>query len=171
MKPTDYWRGNARLEHITPRGQRFPEVGLFAALQQVCRGHVFELGCGDGRLAPAFAPEGYTGMDINPAALARARQANPGHRFIAEWEAADTVLAYTVLLHLADEDLPAMLGRLQAYPRIVIGEIMGRQWRTPGVPPVFNRERAEYEAILGPAREVVRVPYPHYATELELCAW
>ncbi|MCH4563352.1 class I SAM-dependent methyltransferase [Halomonas sp. EGI 63088] len=171
MTPDDYWRGNARLEHLTPIGQRFPEVGLFDALRQACRGSVFELGCGDGRLSAAFDPERYTGMDINPAALVRARQSNPGHRFTTEWQPADTVMAYTVLLHVPDDELPAMMRRLQAYPRIVIGEIMGRRWRTPGLPPVFNRERAEYEAFLGPAREVIQVPYPYYGTDLELCAW
>ncbi|MGM0927534.1 MAG: class I SAM-dependent methyltransferase [Pseudomonadota bacterium] len=171
MNPADYWRGNAQLAHITPRGQRFPEVGLFAALRQACTGSVFELGCGDGRLAPAFAPEAYVGMDINPAALARARQANPAHRFTTDWQPADTVLAYTVLLHVPDDDLPALLARMAGYRRVVIGEILGRRWRTPGVPPVFNREREEYEAHLGPVCEVIRVPYPHYATDLELCIW
>lgn len=171
MQAADYWRGNTRLEHLTPRGKRFPEVGLIAALHQVCRGSVFELGCGDGRLAMAFEPSRYTGMDINPAALARARQDNPEHRFGQKWQPADTALAYTVLLHVPDEELPAIMARLAGYPRVVIGEIMGRRWRTPGLPPVFNRERAEYEAFLGPVREVIRVPYPHYATDLELCLW
>lgn len=171
MRPDDYWRNNAELRHLTPVDNRYPEIGLFDALRQACTGSVFELGCGDGRLAPAFAPEAYVGMDINFTALARARKDNPAHRFTTRWEPADTVLAYTVLLHVPDDDLAEIMARLRAYPRIVIGEIMGRHWRTPGEPPVFNRERSEYEAYLGPARKVIRVPYPHYATVLELCVW
>lgn len=166
-----YWRSNIDLKHLTPRGKRFPEIGLFDSLREICQGSVFEVGCGDGRLSPAFEPERYIGMDVNPAALAKARVDNPRHHYVEDWQPADTVLAYTVMLHVPDARLPAMMERLQQYPRIVIGEIMGRRWRTPGDPPVFNREREEYEAFLGPAQQVIRVPYPHYDTELELCAW
>ncbi|EXF45267.1 hypothetical protein BAY1663_02346 [Pseudomonas sp. BAY1663] len=166
-----YWRSNIELDHLTPRGKRFPEIGLFESLREACSGSVFEVGCGDGRLSPAFDPSAYVGMDVNPAALAKARRDNPLHQYVEEWQQADTVLAYTVLLHVPDAKLPAMIDQLKKYPRIVIGEIMGRRWRKPGIPPVFNRERAEYEALIGPVSQVIRVPYPHYNTDLELCVW
>lgn len=167
LNPADFWRGNACLRDITPKGERFPEVGLHDALRSACRGSVFEFGCGDGRLAPAFSPERYAGFDINPAALSAAAAANPGYRYIAEWEPADTWLAWTVLLHVPDDELPALLARTSGYSRIVIGEVMGRQWRRPGDPPVFNREAHEYVELLG--RELIdtiAVPYPRYRCDL-----
>lgn len=167
LSPAEFWRGNSRLRDITPKGERFPEVGLFDALGRACRGSVFEFGCGDGRLAPAFSPERYAGFDINETALAAAAMANPGHRFVSEWEPADTWLAWTVLLHVPDDEIGDLLARTGDYGRIVIGEVMGRQWRRPGDPPVFNREAAEYATMIG--RELVDaidVPYPRYGCDL-----
>lgn len=166
-----YWRTNTDLKNLTPKGKRFPEVGLYDALRAACTGSVFEVGCGDGRLSPAFDPSSYTGMDINPSAIEKAKRDNPSYRYVDDWEPADTVLAYTVLLHISDNALEQVVDRLRQYPRIVIGEIMGRKWRTPGDPPVYNRELSEYEALLGPVKQVIKVPYPHYKTELELCVW
>ena len=62
---------------------------------------------------------------------------------------------------------PALLARTSGYGRIVIGEVMGRQWRRPGDPPVFNREAHEYVELLG--RELIdtiAVPYPRYRCDL-----
>lgn len=171
MTPFEYWKNNAELRHLTPVNNRFPEIGLFDSLRAACNGSVFEIGCGDGRLSPAFEPDQYCGYDINPAALAAARANNPRHKYVESWQEADTVLAYTVLLHVADEDVNGIVSRMARYKRIVIGEIMGRKWRTPGGPPVFNRELFEYEGILGPAKRVISVPYPHYKTQLSLCVW
>lgn len=171
VAPNCYWRSNVDLHNLTPKGLRFPEVGLFDSLREACQGSVFEVGCGDGRLSPAFDSSTYIGMDVNPAALKKARIDNPAYRYVDEWLPADTVLAYTVLLHISDKDIGKMMDKLKQYPRIVIGEIMGRKWRTSGAPPVFNREVSEYEAFLGPVKRIIRVPYPHYGTELELCVW
>lgn len=166
LSPAEFWRGNARLRDITPQGERFPEVGLFDALRSACRGAVFEFGCGDGRLAPAFPPERYAGFDINPAALAAARLANPGYTFGDTWAPADTWLAWTVLLHVPDDDVVGVLQRAAGYGRVVIGEVMGRRWRRPGDPPVFNREADEYEQIMGRPAERLAVPYPRYGCDL-----
>ena len=171
MTPSEYWQNNRDLRHLTPVDNRFPEIGLFAALRDACAGSVFELGCGDGRLSPAFEPGRYCGYDINPAALETARANNPRHRYAEDWQEADTILAYTVLLHVPDEAVEAIMERMATYKRVVIGEIIGRKWRTPGDPPVFNRELSEYEATLGPAKRVIDVPYPHYKTSLSLCVW
>lgn len=166
LTPADYWRGNTRLREITPRGERYPEVGLFEALGRACRGSVFEFGCGDGRLSPAFSPELYAGFDINPAALAAAARANPGYRFVSEWEPADTFLAWTVLLHVPDDEIGTVLAEAEAYKRIVIGEVMGRKWRRAGDPPVFNREADEYVEMVGRTAERIAVPYPRYGCDL-----
>jgi SAM-dependent methyltransferase len=149
-----------------------PERDLFPALQSVCRGNVFELGCGYGRLAPAFEPGQYVGMDINPTALEVARRECPEHTFVDEWVEADTILAYTVLLHVPDDDIEAMVDAMKAYPRIVIGEIMELRWRRAGNPPAFNREPDEYCALVGrDLVEVHRVAYPRYKTDLLLLAF
>lgn len=169
LTPADFWRGNSRLRDITPKGERFPEVGLFETLRRACTGSVFEFGCGDGRLAPAFSPELYAGFDINPTALAAAAGANPGYRYVTEWQPADTWLAHTVLLHVPDDEIGPLLARTAGYSRVVIGEVMGRQWRRPGDPPVFNREAHEYVEMIG--RELVEVfdvPYPRYRCDLTI---
>lgn len=168
MRPADFWRANAGLRDITPQGERFPEVGLFDALRSACQGSVFEFGCGDGRLAPAFDPDRYFGFDINSAALAAAKVANPKHRYGDEWEPADTFLAHTVLLHVPDDELPSVLDRANRYPRVVIGEVMGRKWRREGNPPVFNREAHEYEAMFERPVSRIEVPYPRYGCNLTM---
>lgn len=166
MTPEQYWRQNSQLREITPAGVRFPEVGLFDALRSACGGVVFEFGCGDGRLSPAFDPSLYVGYDINPTALKAARKANPAHRYSETMEPADTFLAHTVLLHVPDDQIAGIMEKANHYPRVVIGEVMGRKWRRGGNPPVFNREAEEYEAML--ERKVTRmeVPYPRYGCNL-----
>lgn len=167
LTPAEFWRGNARLRDITPKGERFPEVGLFDALGRACTGSVFEFGCGDGRLAPAFPAAGYVGFDINPAALVAALVANPAHHYSTEWAPADTWLAWTVLLHVPDDAIGQLLAQAEGYRRLVIGEVMGRRWRRPGDPPVFNREASEYVALSGRALvDSFPVPYPRYGCDL-----
>jgi SAM-dependent methyltransferase len=166
--PAEFWRGNTNLRDITPRGERFPEVGLFEALRKACTGSVFEFGCGDGRLSRAFDPGSYVGYDINPSALAAAKKANPHHSYASEWFKADTFLAHTVLLHVPDDELVEVIERAKGYQRIVIGEVMGRKWRRPGDPPVFNREAHEYTEMVGREPEVILVPYPRYSCDLHM---
>jgi SAM-dependent methyltransferase len=168
QSPSEYWQNNARLEHITPPGERFPEQGLFDALQKAVTGTVFEFGCGDGRLSSAFDHHLYAGFDINPSALDAAQKANPNHFYSTEWVKCDTFLAYTVLLHVPDDEIQAVIDRAKTYKRIVIGEIMGRQWRRPGNPPVFNRDLTEYTDMIGRPYDIIRVPYPRYGCDLEL---
>lgn len=168
QNPAEYWQNNSTLAHITPPGERFPEQGLFDALQRAALGSVFEFGCGDGRLSPAFSSDAYTGYDINPTALEAARKGNPDHTYSAEWTEAETFLAYTVLLHVPDHQIESIIERAKQYKRIVIGEIMGRQWRRPGNPPVFNRDLDEYVEMIGRPHHVIRVPYPRYGCDLEL---
>jgi SAM-dependent methyltransferase len=168
MTPAEYWQSNRDLVHITPPGERFPEKGLFEALEKAVKGSVFEFGCGDGRLSPAFDKSAYTGFDINPNALEAAKTNNPGHTYSTEWVQADTFLAYTVLLHVSDDELPEIIEKAKGYDRIVIGEIMGRQWRRPGNPPVFNRDIEEYADLVGRDYSIIEVPYPRYGCNLDL---
>jgi SAM-dependent methyltransferase len=164
----EFWMNNKKMQHITPPASRFPEVGLFEALLDAVDGSVFELGCGDGRLAPAFEPGKYTGYDINPYAVERARKQNHLHTFTDEWVEADTILAYTVLLHISDDEIEEIIEKMNKYKRIVIGEIVGRKWRRAGNPPVFNREIKDYEALVGRECRIIKVDYPRYNCKLPL---
>lgn len=86
---------------------------------------------------------------------------------MTEWEPADTWLAHTVLLHVPDDEIGPLLARTAPYARIVIGEVMGRKWRRPGDPPVFNREASEYVELSGRQLvDTIAVPYPRYGCDL-----
>lgn len=141
-----------------------------ALAEAIPAGRVLDFGCGDGRLAEAFEPGRYCGVDINPHAIAACRRNYPGRRFeLAETELplADCALAYAVLLHVPDEELAAVIDRLaRAVPRVVVVEILGRHWRGTGLPMVFNRELHEYVAAFAVAemalqRSIGR-PYHRY---------
>lgn len=148
MTPVDYWQNNMALAHLTPPGDRFPEGNLAPVMASLVVGHVCDFGCGDGRLAPLFYEGGYFGCDINPAAIRQARLNHPAYSFGLTLYEADTVLAHTVLLHIPDDSIGTTLDAFTDYWRVVIGEIMGRQWRRPGNPPVFNRDESDYIAMM-----------------------
>ena len=168
MEPSEYWKTNSGLVHITPPNDRFPEIRLNEALKKACNGSVFEFGCGDGRLSGIFDKNAYFGYDINDFALEAAKKANPEHQYGSDLVKADTVLAYTVLLHIPDSEIESVIESFQYYDTIVIGEIMGRKWRRGGNPPVFNREISEYIEMISREYEVIKVTYPRYNTDLEL---
>lgn len=168
MTPEQYWQSNQRLQHITPPGDRWPEVGLGEELGKWATGTVFEFGCGDGRLSPFFDTSNYIGYDINKHALKAARANNPLHSYTDKPQQADTVLAYTVLVHVPDSAIMDVIDLLKGYKRIIIGEIMGRKWRRDGLPPVFNRERQEYIDMIGRPHKVVKVWYSRYNCYLDL---
>jgi len=169
QSPAEYWQNNKQLEHITPPGEEFPEIGLRDALLQACIGNVFEFGCGYGRLAQFFSHQRYTGYDINRHAIEKARHNLPKHIFGNEWVDADTFLAYTVLLHIPDNEIEFVLNHAKRkYSRIVIGEMMGREWRRPGNPPVFNRDQQDYVDLIGWKHHVIKIKYPRYGCDLDL---
>jgi SAM-dependent methyltransferase len=134
---------------------------------------VAEIGCGYGRLCSGFAPERYVGYDINPQALRLAEQRNPGYRFHImrnddDFEVANAALMYAVCLHIHDEDIEAFIGRICDKARfVVLAEIMGREWRRPGDPPVFNRAAQEYIDLFTrrgfAVDDIVVAPYQRYA--------
>lgn len=167
----EYWRSGAGLAHITPPSNRSPEGDGFAEVLTGLIGDdsVLDYGCGVGRLAGLFGDDRYTGIDICPDAIERARLAHPKHWFFSDYEArppADVTLLHTVLLHVPDGDpLHVLIGRLSS-KRIIVSEILGRTWRRSGEPPVFNREAEDYVAAFAPRYALHRAiehPYPHYA--------
>ena len=129
-----------------------------------------EFGCGIGRLAGLFDPGRYVGVDISAHAVAAARCAHPWHRFEVIGASdplppADITLVHTVLLHVPDALLPDVIARFES-ETVIVSEVLGRHWRRPGNPPVFNREMSDYGAAFLPNYMIATRqtwPYPHYA--------
>lgn len=179
MRPFDYWKSGQGLAHITPPSNEWPEGEGFRELvaSTFFLQDTIEFGCGTGRLAKCFHPELYLGVDISSSAVARASVANPDHSFrtIGSRGVLDKgycLFAHTVLLHIPDDDLLPTIGRFRQQ-RIIVSEILGREWRREGNPPVFNRGMMDYEAAfrsVGYKLHSVKFhPYPHYKnTDLEL---
>lgn len=159
----DFWQNNDKVEHIIPpnaerRGIVFPEDwSVIETLHNTIGDHsVVEVGCGYGRLVKAFTPEQYTGFDINPHAVEKARKSNSDYNFntyepFQELPPSDWVLAYTVLLHVSDADILPMLETItRNCSKVFLAEIMvqvERKQPRPGKPPVFNRAPAIYENL------------------------
>lgn len=173
---TEYWQRHA-LANIMPwrDGAEFPDGPL--VLEELARlvgpGEVLEFGCGRGRLAPLFAADKYTGVDISLPAIEHAKANNPEHAFeliepFAELPRRPTVFAYTVLHHIPDELLLPAIGQLcAAADRVLVAEIMEPAWRHERTPPCLNRSPEEYfEAFARFGRYVkhaVTLKYAAYA--------
>jgi SAM-dependent methyltransferase len=148
-----FWIGEGTA-HIKPEtGNEYPEgFDVGAALREAIGGKypVLEVGCGVGRIATLFSKDEYTGVDINPAAIAHARRVLPNHRLRLtdhgiEYPEAPTAMVYTVLLHVSDVAiLPLLKEMSKGRERVVIAELMDARWRRAGNPPVFNRNPEDY---------------------------
>lgn len=173
---SDFWRAQNGVRHITPQGKANPEgKWLLAYLADVAaHGRVVEIGCGPGRLACAFKPDAYLGVDLNERSIAEARERNPLHAFDMaqdELPQGDVYLIHTVLMHVPDGELDALIGRMKA-PVVCVSEMMGREWRREGDPPVFNREPSEYaEAFAAHGYALIQATteiYEHYRKPMTL---
>lgn len=139
MEYLEFWTEHG-LNWITPKGIEWPEgFNVGQVLKNLMGYHdsILEVGCGPGRLAGAFHPTAYIGVDINPAAIAAARAKWPGHVFYevgldGKLPARDVVLLYTVALHIPDELLKEQFKRFTdaAVQELVIAEIMDPTRRT-----------------------------------------
>lgn len=170
VTPFQYWQSGAGLGNLTPPGDTLPEGAVFGRLlQELTFGmDVVEFGCGNGRLAPNFSKLRYDGVDICPQAIDQAKALHPGYRFhtIDDMEMLDggfALFAHTVMLHIPDDDLlPTMCRFTQKL--VIISEIVGRNWRRDGDPPVFNREIREYDRWMTAAGyQLKRVPFIPYS--------
>jgi SAM-dependent methyltransferase len=146
-----YWTGPKAAERSYPahRG-RWPDHDHIHILRRLCAGKVCDVGCGTGRCADAFEPFFYIGVDINEAAIERARREKPEHVFqLIAWgdkyPAGDTYLFHTSLMHVLDEELGDVLARV--WGRIVIFECMQREYRDERH-FIFNRTPEEYMTAL-----------------------
>jgi SAM-dependent methyltransferase len=138
-------------------GTQFPEgFDVEYVLRESLEGQlpVLEVGCGVGRIAQLFSPSEYIGVDVNPYALMAARNGNPHHLFRIsdvglQYPQAPSVLVYTVLLHVSDDEIRRFLAEIcLGRRRVVIAELMDRRWRRSGFPPVFNRDPEEYVLLM-----------------------
>jgi len=178
--PESFWQTEEGLRHIVPPGCQQPEgFDVHAELYGLTGlDSVLEFGCGVGRLSKAFLASKYLGVDVSRLALNEAQQQNPNYAFLhyvgGRLPQANTVFAWTVLLHVNDDEIEETVGNLvqAASGAVVIGEIMGRSWRRRGDPPVYNREPEEYVDLLKGAglignihqytKPCVRYPDSHY---------
>jgi len=151
MTPADYWKSNKYLYHITPPGDEWPEgFDVHHVLRKKIPGEVLDYGCGKGRMVEAFDPKDYIGVDINPSAVEFCRHTYPEYDFyvLSDLPKVETILAYTVLLHVPDDEIEALISEFaESADRVIIAEILGREWRREGDPPVFNRDLVEYTAM------------------------
>jgi SAM-dependent methyltransferase len=133
------WResGLLNIKPLSVRYGEYPEgwdavEELRRILMPFVRSSVLEVGCGYGRLCRAFPPDQYIGVDINPDAIARAKSMWPGYKFqvvdyLDEYPKAGLVLFYTVMLHLADQDVRGFIEKFASQPEtecLVVAEIM-----------------------------------------------
>lgn len=163
----DYWK-NEGLLNIIPNDTENPEgfnIQAFVSTLFDDGEKVTDFGCGVGRLTSAFKPENYYGYDINDKALEIAREQNKGFEYGNTVKYLDSVLFYTVLLHIPDDEIDKLISSIES-DKVVVAEIMGREWRRDGTPPVFNREISDYIEIFESAGfELVQIKnrrYKHY---------
>lgn len=156
----EYWK-NDNLKNVVAGGlntnpEGFDVIEFMQELLQPVlwpQASVLDFGCGHGRLCKMVPPGQYFGIDINPQAVELARRNNPGYTFEEievqqAYPQVDICVAYTVFLHLDDDTLRGVLWRLyEACECIAVAEILGREWRRPGDPPVFNRDLNDYLAL------------------------
>ena len=180
MDYLNFWKTNG-LKFITPKYLENPEgfdisEVLHKLINEHC--HVLEIGCGTGRIAQFLDSEKYIGVDINPSAILKARSRCPKHAFNttdldAELPERDTILLYTVCLHIPDESIDAQLKRFSATDAvfIIIAECMntmprGHLLRGDNYSIANQRSISEYADLLRKygflLDEVIAKPYAYY---------
>ena len=176
----EFWSKEAS-KHITPVYKASPEgfdpvLKIKKFLSDVEYKEVIDFGCGYGRLSNAFPSDRYNGVDFSEEMLTIARKNNPDKTYKevdseSDLPFGDLFFAYTVLLHNPDEEVLNIIKRARSVGcnKFVVCEILGHEWRRAGVPPVYNRTRAEYVhlfASLGFHLHKCEVhPYKHYADD------
>ena len=155
MITKEFWRDEG-LEYVIPKGfGEFPEgFDVHAVLRKLSEelGYksVVDFGCGYGRLCESFDSTKYLGVDVSPALIQEAKKKFDNYQFSllpAEVMGAELYIAYTVFLHLSDNELHETLQQFRC-KWLIVSEILGREWRRDGLPPVFNRDLPDYVQIL-----------------------
>ena len=155
MQGRDFWREQG-MEHVIPKGfGQFPEGfdvrGVLRDLsQEIGYNSVIGFGSGYVRLCESFDPEKYLGIDINPEAIETAKSKFEKYRFSLltnDVMGAELYLAYTVFLYLSDKELHQTLQQFRC-KWLILSEILGKEWKREGIPPVFNRDLSDYVQLL-----------------------
>jgi len=169
------FRAKEDADHVVPEGVgEFPEgwdvhqlLGELTA--ELGYSKIVDFGCGDGRLCKSFDPSKYIGFDINEKSLEGAKARFAEYRFerVPEGPAcADIFLAYSVFLHMNDQEINRALRSMRC-KWLIVAEILGREWRCDGIPPVYNRDLNEYVPLLRShdliLHKHVKRPYKRYA--------
>lgn len=151
----EFWRSGRGLQDITPRGVPWPEGPEFKIKlpDMLFAQDVVEFGCGIGRLAPLFSKRRYLGVDICPQAIEIARRQNHGYEFLPiapgqKITGGHAIFAHSVMMHVPDEELVATIGQF-TQKRVLVSEVLGKNWRRGGNPPVFNRDIGDYQDAFG----------------------
>ena len=142
-----YWLTEHSNKSITPLTEDFDPVELLKIMRLK---RTLDFGCGFGRLSPAFSPSDYLGLDMSASRINSARKLYPNYSFtvLAGSKYFDTLLFYTVAVHLTDEEFIEVIDRFPN-DRIIIIEVIGRKYRrNEGEPAVYNREIDEYSTML-----------------------
>ena len=165
----EFWEKDD-FRNIKPTSNEFPEgfdprSVLSNLITDIEYEKIVDFGCGYGRLCKAFPVEKYIGTDISDKAIEEAKKRNPEYRFESYCKPeADVYLAYTVFLHLSDEQLRQELKGIQT-TYFIIAEILGSEWSNKGKgnPPTYNRN--DYSIMSEFSFELIqeiKFPYKRY---------
>ncbi len=128
--PDKFWRHRDSDQFVNETGN----IGDNEAMMMV-DGPVLDYGCGLGRLAPKFKV--YTGADIAPHRVLKARELNPDREFRYVKDHTElggkrygSILLHSVLQHVPDREIKDTLDTLcRLSNRIIVVEHLGRVWR------------------------------------------
>lgn len=150
-------------------GEDFPKI-LQTVLQSFSFNQVIDFGCGTGRLTYLFPPEKYLGLDIDSHVLQEAKIKNPKYKFaeILKTDApryADLYFAYMVFFFLSNRDLHEVLTNIRCQT-LLVGEVLGRNWRDTCIPNIYHRDLEEYIHLLRKhdfiLEQKIEMPHPQY---------
>lgn len=163
--PVVYWRkrGPTYEQRLAPGLQDEQERVLLPILAALDFRSVLDVGCGYGRLAEKLAairPEmAYTGIDVSPDLLGRAKARHPAGEYIEssiadfstrrKW---DLVLCVQVLMHIPPSDVQAVTDKLLRASRryVVTCDWTKPRERKVGASSFLH----DYRALLSPTRVV-----------------
>lgn len=131
--------------------------------------NIIDFGCGTGSLCRSFRPEHYLGVDVDENAIQKAQKKFSEYKFLQiknEPKYADVYLAYDVFKYLKDGELHDALKNIRCN-WLILGEMLGSDWKSTDIPAVYPRELSDYIQILRShdliLHKHVRKPFKKYA--------